>query len=328
MKMNLVQKARRCGFTLVELIVAMAITSMLVLVIMQLTNQGIDLWKSVRQDVSTTSQSRSALQVISHDFESFQMVASNNKYQWLSAKPDEKMSGLPNGLNIPRSVQCVFFACAPDRNPAVASSGSLRSNYRDARAHNRDTQGDVNAVAYRLMFRDQVLNLPASDKDSTGAYPVFSLYRQVIAPRVAFENLMGKENLAAAYVSYERDVEKNFLCENILEMNLTFDIRYADSQADAEKGRVSYDVVTVPIISSHSSGNTVSVYGDRIVAGGRTYHNARIVSANIALTVITDEGMAIVNQVRQGRRRAPKAADFFAKYTRSFARSVTLPMPL
>lgn len=326
--MNLVSTKRRGGFTLVELIVAMAITSMLVLVIMQLTNQGIDLWKSVRQDVSTTTQSRTALQVISHDFESFQMVGGNNKYQWLSVKPDDKMEGLPNGLKIPRSVQCVFFACAPDRNPAVSSAGSLRSNYRAARAHNRDTQGDVNAIAYRLMFRDQVLNLPASDSDSNGAYPVFSLYRQVIPPRVAFENLMGKENLAAAYVTYENDVEKNYLCENILEMNLMLDIRYADSEADAEKGRVTYDVVTVPIIKSHSTGNNVAVYGDRVVAAGRTYKNARIVSANISITVITEEGMAIVNQVREGRRRAPKAADFFAKYTRSFSRMVSLPMPM
>lgn len=328
MKMNMVQTVRRGGFTLVELIVAMAITSMLVLVIMQLTNQGVDLWKSVRQDVDTTTQSRSALQIISHDLESFQMVTSNNKYQWLAAKASDEMSGVPSGLKIPRSAQCVFFACAPDRNPAVASSGSLRSNYRDARAHNRDTQGDVNAIGYRLMFRDQVLNLPASDSGEGGAYPVFSLYRQVIPPRVAFENLMGKENLAAAYASYEADEEKNFLCENILEMNLTFDIRYAASEADAKDGRVSYDVVTVPIIESHSSGNRVAVYGDRIVAGGQSYKNARIIGANVAITVITEEGMAIVNQVRQGRRRAPKAADFFAKYTRSFSRMVTLPMPL
>ena len=42
MKTNTYKKYR--GFTLIELIVAMAITAGLVLIIMQLTNQGISLW--------------------------------------------------------------------------------------------------------------------------------------------------------------------------------------------------------------------------------------------------------------------------------------------
>lgn len=43
----------RRDFTLIELMTAMAITGMLVVVIMQLTNQSIDLWRAVSEDVST-----------------------------------------------------------------------------------------------------------------------------------------------------------------------------------------------------------------------------------------------------------------------------------
>ena len=125
------------GFTLIELMTAMAITGMLVVVIMQLTNQSIDLWRAVSEDVSTSSRSRVALQTISRDFESFQMRGYDNKYQWLFAKADSSMDNVPKGLQVPRSAQCVFFACAPDRNPSVSSSTSLRKNYREARAHNR-----------------------------------------------------------------------------------------------------------------------------------------------------------------------------------------------
>ena len=319
----------RRGFTLIELMTAMAITGMLVVVIMQLTNQSIDLWRAVSEDVSTSSRSRAALQTLSRDFESFQMRGYDNKYQWLFAKADESMDNVPKGLQIPRSVQCVFFACAPDRNPSVSSSTSLRKNYREARAHNRDTQGDVNAIGYRLMFRDQILNMPGVDGNDKGVYPLFSLYRQVVPPRQTFEQLLGKDNLESAYVPFEQDDEKNFLCENILEMNITFTIRYAASKADAEEGRVDYDVVSVPIVASHRRTNKVAVYGDRIVAGGTTYENARIESAMISITVLTEEGAAMVEQIRQGRRRAPrKIADFFAKYTRSYSRLVSLPQPL
>ena len=321
----------RRGFTLIELMTAMAITGMLVVVIMQLTNQSIDLWKAVSEDVSTSSRSRAALQTISRDFESFQMRGYDNKYQWLFAKADERMDNVPKGLDIPRSVQCVFFACAPDRNPSVSSSVSLRKNYRDARAHNRETQGDVNAIGYRLMYRDQILNLPATDGNEPGVYPLFSLYRHVVPPRSTFEDLLGKENLESAYVRFENDDEKNenFLCENILEMNVSFNIRYAKSEADAEEGRVEYEVVTVPIVATNRRTNKVQVYGDRIVAGGTTYENARIDSAMLSITVLTEEGVSMVEQIRQGRRRAPKKiADFFAKYTRCYARMVALPQPI
>lgn len=327
--MKLGKNICRRGFTLIELMTAMAITGMLVVVIMQLTNQSIDLWRAVSEDVSTSTRARAALQALSRDFESFQMRGYDNKYQWLFAKADESMDNVPKGLKIPRSAQCVFFACAPDRNPSVSSSTALRQNYRQARAHNRDTQGDVNAIGYRLMFRDQILNMPGADGSDKGVYPLFSLYRQVVPPRPTFEQLLGKDNLESAYVRFEQDDEKNFLCENILELNITFTIRYASSQADAEEGRVDYEVVSVPIVASHRRTNKVAVYGDRIVAGGTTYENARIDSAMVSITVLTEEGASLVEQIRQGRRRAPKKmADFFAKYTRSYSRLVSLPQPL
>ncbi len=321
--------SRRRGFTLIELLTAMAITAMLVLVIGQVTTQGVDLWKAVREDVSTTASSRITLQTMAHDFESFQLRAGDNKYQWLFAKADDNVRGLPKGLQIPRSVRCVFFACAPDRNPSVSSSVSLRGNYREARAHNMETQGDVNAIGYRLMYRDQILNLPG-DGGEQGMFPLFSLYRQVVTPRETFENLLGQTNLESAYVQFEREDERNLLCENVVELSLIFTVQYTDEDADIKSGRVSYQTISVPVISSrpNARGKRVDVYGDRIAVDGKTLENARIVSADIAITTLTEEGVAVADQVRLGRRRAPKMVDFFRRYTRSFSRSVSLPQPL
>ncbi len=321
----------RRGFTLVELMTAMAITAVLVLVIGQLTQQSIDLWKTVREDVNSASASRVALQTMAHDLESFQVRAGNNKFQWLGAWADDDVQGAPRGLKVPRSARCVFFACAPDRNPSVSSSSSLRGNYRAARAHNMETQGDVNAISYRLMYRDQILNLPGSDGSDAAIFPLFSLYRTVVPPRDSYERLLGKEDLTSAYSGFEREEEKNFLCENVLEMRLIFTIQYVDGKADVESGRSSYRTISVPIITSSArsqTGKKVAVYGNRIVADGQTYENARLVSADISITTLTEEGVAVVEQVRKGRRRAPKPAEFFNKYTRSHSRSVALPQPL
>ncbi len=328
--MNISRTIRRRGFALVELMTAMAITAVLVLVIGQLTRQSIDLWKAVREDVAAASSSRVALQTMAHDLESFQLRSGDNDFQWLSAWADDEVKGVPKGLKIPRSARCVFFACAPDRNPSVSSSRALRGNYRAARAHNMDTQGDVNAVSYRLMYRDQILNLPGSDKGDTHIFPLFSLYRTVIPPRETYERLMGKRDLQASYAAFEREEEKNFLCENVLEMTLIFTISYVDGDASAENGRANYTTLSVPIIASNKSHSEkkVAVYGDSILAGDRTYKNARLVSADISITTLTEEGVAVVEQVRQGRRRAPKPADFFNRYTRSYSRTVALPQPL
>ncbi len=322
--------SRLRGFTLVELMTAMAITAVLVLVIGQLTQQSIDLWKTVREDVASASSSRVALQTMAHDFESFQLRAGANRFQWLAAWADDDVAGAPKGLNIPRSARCVFFACAPDRNPSVSSSRALRTNYRAARSHNMETQGDVNAISYRLMYRDQILNLPGSTQGEAGLFPLFSLYRTVIPPRDSYERLLGKEDLTASYSAFEQEEEKNFLCENVLEMTLIFNVQYVDGKGDPETGRADYSTISVPIISSSKSQKEkkVAVYGDRVVVGGRTLENARLVSADISITTLTEEGVALVEQVRQGRRRAPKPAEFFNKYTRSHSRSVALPQPL
>ncbi len=328
MKISNISRYR--GFTLVELMTAMAITAVLVLVIGQLTQQSIDLWKTVREDVNAASSSRVALQTMAHDLESFQLRAGGNQFQWLAAWADDDVQGVPAGLKVPRSARCVFFACAPDRNPSVSSSRALRGNYRAARAHNMDTQGDVNAVSYRLLYRDQILNLPGSSKEEAGIFPLFSIYRTVIPPRDSFERLLGKEDLASSYANFEHEEEKNFLCENVLEMTLIFNVQYVDGEADAESGRASYTTISVPIISSSKSqkGKKVAVYGDRIVVGGETLRNARLITADISITTLTEEGVAVVEQVRKGRRRAPKPAEFFNKYTRSYSRSVALPQPL
>ncbi len=328
--MNISRLSFRRGFTLVELMTAMAITAVLVLVIGQLTQQSIDLWKAVREDVAAASSSRIALQTMAHDLESFQLRAGGNKFQWLAAWADDDVQGVPQGLKVPRSARCVFFACAPDRNPSVSSSRALRGNYRAARAHNMDTQGDVNAISYRLMYRDQVLNLPGSSTGEADIYPLFSLYRTVIPPRESYERLLGKEDLSMAYGAFTQEEEKNFLCENVLEMTLIFTVQYVDGEADAESGRADYKTISVPVIASNKSqkGKKVAVYGDRIMVGGEILENARLISADISITTLTEEGVALVEQVRKGRRRAPKPAEFFNKYTRSHSRSVALPQPL
>lgn len=317
------------AFTLVELITAMAITAILVVIIMQLTNQGVALWKSIREDTSDSAASRLALQTLSRDLESIQLRSSAGNFQWLYAEVDEAMRGLPKGLSIPKSSRCIFYACVPDRNPSVNSSSSQRASYRTTLASNPDTQGDVSAVSYRLKFRDHILNLP-NRKGDTERFPLFSLYRQVVSPRDTYERVMGEENLETRYAQFEQSEDEKFLCENIVELNLIFNVEYSEASSSGSDGIPKYRTVSVPILSGSAkrSKSRFRLFSNYAVTEGNRMENARILSAELSITVLTEEGVALVEQVRLGQRNAPKVQEFFSRYTHSFSRSVSLPQPL
>lgn len=337
--MNKRFSACKRGFTLVELVVAMAITSILVLIIVGLTNQGLDVWKSISEDISTSSRSRIALQTICQDFESMQWQR-GNRFQWfysgsekaskLAGSPNDGDENGPNGLRIPNASRLIFFTSARDRDPSVASSEELRGNYRTARAHNLDSQGDVNAVGYKLIYRDQILDL-SGGRDAR-SFPLYSLYRQLVSPRDAFDYLIGQDDLEKAYSRFAHHDDKFFLVDNIIEMTLTLEVEYKDG-GSKENDRPK--VIQIPVISVGSgrhSSNGLELFGDRLVARGGSVGNlekGRIVAANVSITVVTEDGMNFANLVRLGKRRPPRnLQDFFAKYTRTFAREVMIPQAL
>lgn len=319
----------RRAFTLVELLTAMTITTILVVLIMQLTKQSVDLWKSIQEDTGSANTARMALQTICRDLEAFQVRSGNNAYEWLYAEVDGPMRGMPKGLTIPRSARLIFFTCAPDRNPAISANSSSRNSYRDIISSNTDTQGDVSAVSYRLLFRDQVLNLPSKNGDIT-MFPLFSLYRHVLTPRETFDYMLGRNDLKTAYTRFEPNEERTFLCENIVDLSYIFHVEYANEGASSSNEQVIYQSETVPILASSArrGQQRFRLDSNRAVSTSSDLKNARIVSVEVSLTVLTEEGVSLVQQVRLGQRHAPKLDDFYARYTRSYSRTVALPVPL
>ena len=342
-------KNKRGGFTLIELLTAMAITAILVSVIMQLTMQGIALWKNVNDDVNTTSTARIAMQTMAKDLESFQMKPGANDYEWFNARKDTDNSGVdelknktkrkrkterrakPEKLSyVPESARFVFFSCAPDRNPAVSSDSSSRAGYRLDLASATDREGDpylgdVNAIGYRLEYKDHIQNKSASEREQ-GVYPVFALYRHVVSQRRTYDNVICKTDLYEAFRNECQDEEQDIICDNVVEMNLTVNFEYLEGESSPGKPAQKVSE-SVTVISSNGRSKEVSVKGDSVVVNGKVYPNARLVSAHISVTVLTEEGAALVERMRQGKARAPKPVDFFARYTRQFSTAVTLPQP-
>ncbi len=352
--MKTFSKIKARAFTLIELLAAMAITTALVLVIVSMTSKGVDIWRWVLQDVRTTTLARTAIDTMTKDFESMQ-YRSGNPYAWFFVERDSdlvapaatgkergkkgkkrpvpprrvhNMAMGPDGAKITNASQLIFFTTATDRNPAQ-SSQDLR----------RDRQfGDINCVGYKLIYRDQILDIDATE-DSEG-FPVYALYRNLINAENTAIDMLGRKNLKSAYEQFSDDetVPANFLVENIVEMTLIFEVDYRKQNTGTGSNKSALDatqrVTTMIPVMTTGGGRAgactkLEVFGNKmdIVGGGnvKDAETGRVTAVTISLTVVTDEGMDLVDQVRQGMRDAPSKEVFFERYTRSFTQRIALP---
>lgn len=73
---------RAKGFTLIELMVAMAITTVIVTVLVSITGIAIDTWQRGRAEIRASRQAKSMLDTMAKDFESLVSRRGNN-FEWL-----------------------------------------------------------------------------------------------------------------------------------------------------------------------------------------------------------------------------------------------------
>lgn len=345
------------GFTLVELMAAMAITVVLIVVIVAMTNRGTQIWRWVVQDVRTTNLAQTAIQVMTKDMESMQ-VREGNPFEWAIFERDsdlESPSGRvargksagtvsksrarkstrkgsqmlmgPKDAEITNASQLIFFATPTDRNPAKSSMNPERERI----------MGDINCIGYKLLYRDQILDIdPTSNSEG---FPVYALYRQVIPALETYRELLGREDLKAAYERYAREETRpeNFLVENIIQMTMVFDIEYQKRQgtADNPNSNALKQIEPIPLIATGNptvgAYREIAVYGNRlnVFSTGSQRQDmvfGKIVGVQISMTIVTDEGMNVVDQIRTGERPSMNREIFFRDYTRSFAQRVTLPL--
>ena len=263
-------KIKSGAFTLIELLAAMTITTVLVLVIVALTSRGVDIWRWVLQDVRTTTLARTAMDTMTKDFESMQFRA-GNPFEWMLVQRDSDLvsratkttasrkkggsSALnearvnlmtmgPEGAKITNASQLIFFTTATDRNPAKSSM--------DMR--NDRIIGDVNCVGYKLLYRDQILDQDAT-AESDG-FPVYSLYRNLISAEDTVQNLLGQQDLWSAYTRYQQDetIPANFLVENVVEMTLIFEVDYQKKIGNSGSNKSDKDATQRAAASSRFPG--------------------------------------------------------------------------
>jgi len=189
---HLQTSAAKRGFTLVELIVAMAITIIIVGVLVSVTSIATDTWNRSRSELRASRQAKSMVDAMVRDFEAL-VIRSGNANEWLSAITEADLPGSA-GMSSANASKLIFFTSAADRyNGQIGSTDDLG--------------GDVSCVAYELDYKDPLV---VGGED----FETFVLNRLLVDPKETFEKLLGEEDLTTALDSSTVKIENpvNFVC--------------------------------------------------------------------------------------------------------------------
>jgi prepilin-type N-terminal cleavage/methylation domain-containing protein len=301
------------GFTLMELMVAMAITTIIVTVLVSITSIAMDTWNRSRAELRAARQAKSMVDTMARDFEAL-ITRRGNDFEWLSAESPDTLAG--ENLKSTNASNLIFFSGSTER-------------YNGDIGGKDDNGGDVSCIGYSLIYAD-----PFKEKGKD--FPTFILKRKLVNPDDTFNDLLGKGEknkeglLKTAFDSkYSSELDKieNFVCENVFQFTVTFMVEVTQVTGTTTK------TLTVPVTIGQSASGQVtksltikgtglfttatpsSVSSEELKAG-------RVKAMEINLTVLSDPG---VDQVRKGAFNKSKVEEFMMKNSFQYTKLIQLP---
>lgn len=296
-----------------ELMVAMAITTIIVTVLVSITSIAIDTWNRSRSELRASRQAKAMVEIMAKDFETL-VTRRGNDFEWLSAvsKLPAGDSGAAPKLASTNAAELIFFSGSSDRY-----NGEINTA--------KDLGGDVSCVGYSLAYRDPIL--------STGNSYTFVLNRLLVDPKPTFDSLLGQTNLETAFGAYREELKKpeNFVCENIYQFTVTFQVEVVVPPTSAGGKTEVYNVpVVIGQTNSGTSTTSFKIKGtgiDTSITGGKVTKeqlaSGRLKALEVSLTVLSDAG---IDQIR-GRGFASEQAksEFMKKNAYNYTKLVQIP---
>lgn len=303
----------RKGFTLLELLTAVAITTVIIAALIGMTRISMDAWQESSERARASRLAKESLEVLATDLEGL-VLRTGNDNQWLYTKMDTSVERGPNGAEIENPVDMGFFTAATDRYDGQVGTSE-------------DLGGDISAVFYRLAYKDQF----------NADFRVYSMYRHLVNPNVTFE-----EHLALKDQNGEDDEDglessapnaatvissENLLAENIYNLTVT----YVFEVLNASTSRL--ETVRVPILLSGSDASSISITGSEVLVsptdlkdsnGASVAESARLASVELGVLVLSDSA---VNVLEKKRFTGTKFNEFVKENSHYYTKSVILPRP-
>ncbi len=295
--------ASRKAFTLVEILAATAIMTIIVASVMGIVTDVMGAWNRASSKLTATSEARMALDVIAQDLQGAMFDKSGT--QWLKIQVANEGPGRSNNTAL------MFFTVPVDRDRKKSDGTEI--------------PGDVCAVSYRLAYQNPFRGGSAGQR-------VFGLYRAVVSPEQTFNGppsggLIAMKDL---YGSFWRGAEgtgtqstinpiglTNLLATNVVAFRVAPYLQLSD-------GKIA------PMRADRSAGGLPLETGDYLsvreiiegrpdVTGGKTA--VRVAYADVSLTILTEEGLKLLNE--PGRTMSSvEFEELVSKYGYAYTRRV------
>lgn len=309
---------RSSGFTLIELMVAMAVTTMIVTILVSITAISLDTWTRSRSEVRAARQAKAMADTMARDLEAL-VVRRGTNTEWLSAiSAPVEAEGKPPSIESSNAANLIFYTSPTDRYEGDLS--------------NEDSVGDVSCVGYQLKYRDPI---QARGGDNI---PTFVLYRLLVNPDETYEKLLSLSNSTSASLesnfnsTFQADLDnsENFVCENVFQFTVTLNI----SVDKTAPGQSASPPVIVPITLGNQgasanqfrliSGDIMTNYTSSVKdISDEDVKAGTLTSVEVSITVLTDFG---VDQMRKRGFQSPQdQADFLAKNSYQYSKLVQVP---
>lgn len=299
------------AFTLVELMVAMAITVIIVTVLVSVTSIALDTWNRSRSELRAARQAKAMVDTMARDFEAM-VIRSGNPYEWLSIDAAKTASPGPANLPSNNASELIFFSAATDR-------------YKGNIGGTGDLGGDVSCVGYQLFWKDPI--------DQGGIpFETFVFNRLLVDPKPTFDGLLGKTDLSVAFSSLGGNIQQteNFVCENVFQFTILFHVEVIKTTGTPPNVTQTIVNAIVPVGTEGETAETFKVRGNGIITDFTSTNfteeelkAGRLKAVEISLTVLSDTG---VDQLRtRTNLSGNKLSEFMAKNSYQYSKLVQVP---
>ncbi len=262
--------SRRQGFTLMEVLVSSALTVVILTMLFTVLIGAMNAWQTGTNRLQGNADARMALDSIATDLQS--MVVRQTSLgmfgqEWIISEPST-LENLPDSINL-RSTRLFFFAPSLDREPGQ--------------------QGDIVAIHYQVAFADPL----RGNIDGTAAstdYNIFGLYKRMASTEETFRKVLGNEDIWTGYwIGNASPRSEDLFIPNVVKFDVSWNILVQgdpDDEDDLAGQRVENELLRL-------RNNLISVTHQMSMP-------KRIESADISLTILTDEGMRMAQTFARG----------------------------
>ncbi len=269
------------GFTLVEIMAATAIMTIIVLIVLSITSQVLNTWNRASGQLQTYFEANNLASVIQEDLES--MKIKKDGRAWLEVRYPENV-GLMTGTeyldSLPmRPPEIMFYA------PTLLRPRYTREHMSDAISDNPSgivsIPGSICAIKYQVSLKSPFMLAAASNAENETQYDAFyGFYRAVIDPKSTategmgmmlqgYSSSMDSEDFLYALSTnlWEKTctvidesgeyqpganlktwalAPENMLVMNVVDFRITFGVMYPNEEAEGDPEAEPYKLAYIP----------------------------------------------------------------------------------